>query len=295
MEDKRPTKSGCCFRFENTTILRLTGGDRQKWLHNFCTADIKALEQGQGCEAFILNVKGKTIAHAIILMSKFDLTVIVIGKPEIGLADHFNKYIISEDVQIEDIGLQQELWYASGPKLNSMFEKSIPVGQLYSHALVRDRSIAVATKICGRRDWLLLVNKTEDLAQWYGGVGTLNENQFHQLRFESRFPITGVDVTLDHLPQEFCRDENAISFEKGCYLGQETVARIDAIGHVNYFLVGLRFEKEVESAGIDIKRDDKVVGNVTSSAGSRGLGFIRRIYAKSGEVFETESGQVTLA
>lgn len=294
MESNKPTESGHCYQFQTTTLLRLTGADRQKWLHNFCTADIKAMEPGQGCEAFILNVKGKTIAHVVVLMSKFDLTIIVIGEPEIKLTDHFDKYIISEDVHYEDIGENHRLWYGVGDKLNLMFEKSLKDAPLYKHALVRDRSVAVATKISGKRDWLLLVTVTEDLTQWYGGVNALDDDGFDALRFKGRWPITGKDVTLERLPQEFCRDETAISFEKGCYLGQETVARIDAIGHVNYFVVQVKFSQDVKSQGFELVREEKAVGWVTSLAGSGGLGFVRRAHAKSGESFDSDFGPVVV-
>ena len=294
MESNQPAESGQCYQFPVTTLLRLTGADRQKWLHNFCTADIKGLEPGQGCEAFILNVKGKTIAHAIILMSKFDLTLIVIGEPEINLVDHFNKYIISEDVQYEDIGDNHRLWYGNGNKLNLMFDKSLKDAPLFHHALVRDRSVAIRTRISGKPDWLLLVAVTEDLTQWYSGIAPIDDAGFDGLRFQGRWPITGKDVTLDRLPQEFCRDETAISFEKGCYLGQETVARIDAIGHVNYFVVQVKFAQDVQSQGFELMKGEKSVGWVTSLAGAGGLGFVRRAHAKSGESFDSDFGPVVV-
>ena len=293
-DHQRKTDTGVCFQIPTVTLLRLTGSDRQSWLHNFCTADIKALEPGQGCEAFILNVKGRTIAHAVIVMSKYDLTVVSIGEPDLNLADHCNKYIINEDVVVEDIGENHRLWYGFGKKLNSMFDRSFKDARLYSHALVRDRTVAITTKICGQEDWLLIVNKTEDLEKWYGGLEKLESNEFHTKRFFSRFPINGIDVTLDHLPQEFCRDKEAISFTKGCYLGQETVARIDAIGHVNYFFVNLQFESDVEAAGIKLVRDEKQVGNITSSVGKQALGFVRKVFAKQDEVFETETGKAKI-
>src|SRR5437764_9919773 len=63
-------------------------------------------------------------------------------------------------------------------------------------------------------------------------------------RLEAGFPLFGLDITDDNLPQEVARDAKAISFTKGCYLGQETVARIDALGHVNRLLVRLRVDGE---------------------------------------------------
>ena len=63
---------------------------------------------------------------------------------------------------------------------------------------------------------------------------------FETLRIEAGTPLFGVDFNDNNLPQEVGRDDRAISFTKGCYLGQETVARIDALGHVNQQLAGVR-------------------------------------------------------
>lgn len=285
---------GQCFRIPQQTLLRLTGGDRQKWLHNFCTADIKSLEPGQGCEAFVLNVKGKTMAHIIVLASKYDLIVLLVGQPETPLVEHFEKYIITEDVRIEDLSVNHELWYANGDRIDLMFQRSFPKWVAYGHGLVRDRVVAVSTSLRGKPDWLMLVERSENVPLWNGGMHEISQQQFDELRFVSRFPVTGSDVTTAHLPQEFCRDEQAISFTKGCYLGQETVARIDALGHVNYFFVQLEWGVESAEVGLELTRDDKAVGNVTSVAGVRGLGFVRRLMAKPGERFGSALGEVTV-
>jgi folate-binding protein YgfZ len=80
-------------------------------------------------------------------------------------------------------------------------------------------------------------------------------------------PRYGVDFTEENLPQEVGRDREAISFTKGCYLGQETVARIDALGHVNHRLVGVRFfGSEVPASGTELTRECRIVGSGTSAA-----------------------------
>ena len=68
------------------------------------------------------------------------------------------------------------------------------------------------------------------------------QEDLERARVESGYPLWGVDFDDSHLPQEIRRDELAISFTKGCYLGQETIARLDALGHVNRHLAGVRFE-----------------------------------------------------
>src|SRR4029453_1620592 len=76
------------------------------------------------------------------------------------------------------------------------------------------------------------------------GAALCGTDAVETARIEAGFPLFGRDITDDNLPQEVGRDAKAISFTKGCYLGQETVARIDALGHVNRSLVGLKFASE---------------------------------------------------
>jgi folate-binding protein YgfZ len=90
---------------------------------------------------------------------------------------------------------------------------------------------------------------------------------FETARIESGMPRYGVDFNEENLPQEVGRDREAISFTKGCYLGQETVARIDALGHVNQRLAGVRFfGSGVPSGGTELAREGRIVGSVTSAA-----------------------------
>jgi len=120
----------------------------------------------------------------------------------------------------------------------------------------------------------------------------MTEGEFDFQRISNRFPLTGVDVSVDHLPQEYGRDKEAISFTKGCYLGQETVARIDALGHVNYLFVQLELPSESLAEGAELTRDEKVVGSVSTVSGTSGLGFVRRLMAKTDERFQCAAGEV---
>jgi folate-binding protein YgfZ len=116
-------------------------------------------------------------------------------------------------------------------------------------------------------------------------------------RLEAGTPLFGQDITDDNLPQEIGRDALAISFTKGCYLGQETVARIDALGHVNRLLAGLKFSgTSVPAPGLALRSCDKVVGHITSAAWSPKLGaplalaLVRRAQAKLGTTLASDAG-----
>jgi folate-binding protein YgfZ len=119
---------------------------------------------------------------------------------------------------------------------------------------------------------------------------------FEALRIAAGTPVFGKDITEKNLPQEIGRDARAISFVKGCYLGQETVARIDAVGHVNQILKGLWFapQSACPAAGSPLEHDGKRVGVVTSAAvspqGDRplALGLVKTSHSRAGTVLRAE-------
>ena len=116
------------------------------------------------------------------------------------------------------------------------------------------------------------------------------------VRIEEGFPVMGIDITEKNLPQEVGRNEQAISFNKGCYLGQEVVARIDSRGAVHKILLGIRFQTaEVPSGhhvlvvGGDLTHDGQPAGQITSAAYSPrfratvALAYVRRQLHEAGQ------------
>ncbi len=122
------------------------------------------------------------------------------------------------------------------------------------------------------------------------GLDELDPESFDVLRIEAGTPVFGREVTEKNLPQEIGRDVQAINFVKGCYLGQETVARLDALGHVNQVLKGLLLSVQAAAPapGSILEADGKRVGFVTSSALSPGwnapiaLAMVRSSHARGG-------------
>ena len=130
------------------------------------------------------------------------------------------------------------------------------------------------------------------------GIVEVEQEIVELARIEAGFPSYGRDITIDNLPQEVARDRQAISFTKGCYLGQETVARIDALGHVNRQLVRLKFSDNdhVPPPGTELSYDEKVVGKVTSSCWSPASGvaialaYVGRRAIQADVMLQSESG-----
>jgi hypothetical protein len=115
------------------------------------------------------------------------------------------------------------------------------------------------------------------------GAVACGDESFEAARVEWGFPLFARDISDKNLPQEVARDPLAISFVKGCYLGQETVARIDALGHVNKTLVGIRFDGQaIPEPLAALEADGQSVGHVTSAvfsprmAAPLALGYVRR-------------------
>jgi folate-binding protein YgfZ len=117
-------------------------------------------------------------------------------------------------------------------------------------------------------------------------------------RLEASYPLFGLDITEENLPQEADRNKRAISFTKGCYLGQETVARIDALGHVNRLLVRLKLDSDrLPANGDSVLTGEQPVGHVTSAAWSPhfnaplAFAYVRRNYAKPGTKLTSSGSQ----
>jgi folate-binding protein YgfZ len=115
------------------------------------------------------------------------------------------------------------------------------------------------------------------------GAVAVADGAFQALRVESGWPLYDVDFNGSHLPQEIGREAVAVHFHKGCYLGQETIARIDALGHVNKRLATVRFaENRAVSPGCELTAKSQPVGHASSIAWSPqlksalGLAMVRR-------------------
>jgi len=263
--------------------ISVTGADRQTFLNNFCTNDVKRLVPGTSCEAFFCNVKGKIIGHGIVGCR--DDKLVIVGAPgqAVRLIEHLDRYVIREDVKLVDTTTTRAFAFAAGEPAG--FEPHINWNLIGGNGGVIFESGS---------------DNSAELPATSGGKlsSAVGENAFNAARLEAGFPLFGIDFDADNLPQEVGRDRQAISFTKGCYLGQETVARIDALGHVNQQIVGIRFYgADLPDSGTDLTLNGKPVGRVTSSTFSPQLGrplalaMIRREANTPGTRLQSPAGE----
>ncbi len=271
------------FDLSDRTQLELTGNDRAKFLHGFCTNDIKSLTPGQGCEAFVCNIQGKVLGHIFVFCTETSLWIDSVPGQEDALFAHLDRYLINEDVQIH--------------------RRSAEFGDLYVQHEHRPAALEEFARLTMRQvDWLgepgwLISCARQNIGTVAGGLadsenGLSDRSVWNALRIEAGFPLYGVDVTSDNLAQEVGRTERAISFHKGCYLGQEPIARIDALGHVNRELHRLALDGgEVPAPGTPLldPQNRAQVGVITSAAQSVtlpgkivALGYVRTKFSGPG-------------
>jgi len=252
---------GMADRSERAKFL-VRGSDAADFLQGQVSNDVEALAPGQGCYATILNTKGKLRTDLRILRGGtwFFLDGEAIGHAV--LRHMLETYSLGRDVQSEDLTATRALVSLLGPGARSVLDAEPPEEE---NAFVEgEQGLYVSTHlgvdVIGEPGLEL-------------GVPAVSDDVAECVRIESGRPRLGYDMDAETMPQEAGINERAVSFTKGCYVGQETVARLHYKGKPNRHLRGLRLSEPVER-GTDIMLGEKVVGRVGSSCVSPSLGPI---------------------
>jgi len=298
----RALKQGAgCVQLAGRTQISVTGGDRAKLLHSFCTANVNALFPGEGCEAFILNGKGKVLGFVYLFCQTDSILLETVPAQADKLIAHLDRYVIREDVRFQDqTETKTELLLAGSEAADCLCASGVAeLPQVYCGSL--ESRIDARDVFIRKVEWtspldFLISCRASDCqavctALAAAGATACDLSTFEVARIEFGTPLYGIDMSDENLPQELNRDQRAISFTKGCYLGQETVARLDAMGHVNKVFIGARFEQDAEiESGAEWQADGKSVGRVTSVClsprvdGVLALGYVRTTFATPGSV-----------
>ena len=279
-------------------ILKLTGSDRVSWLQGMVSNDVSKLTAGKGCYAAHLNAQGRIVGQMMIIASE-DALWLSVERSAIGnLAAAFDKLLIMEDVQVTDVSSELEIVSVIGPKASSVIEvwlgRPIALEGLYSHREFGGCRVVVSE--LGYDLWIPRegVGKVlGSLAQ--AGATLIDHSVWDVLRTECGLPVYGVDIDETTTFPEL--GERGISYEKGCYIGQEAVAKIKYLGHVNRRFVGFEIQtSQIPDMKSSIRKDGKDVGYVTTALFSYGLnrpialGFVSRAGYVPGSDVEVMSG-----
>ena len=291
--------------------LSITGPDRGNLLQNLTTQDVLHIPIGQGAEAFVTSPQGKTIGFLTVLVDAES----IVARADEGalefLTPHFQKYGLFDDARVEDLSPATFEIHLSGPRADEFVEKiaeSQPDKSEYSHVLTSIFGVSVRVvreSPDGLPGFALIgaleeqggfLSRFQDAIAEFGG-SPLTPERFEALRIEAGTPVFGKDVSPANLPQEIGRDERTLNFRKGCYLGQETVARLDSLGHVNKILKKGHVEgsSAVPPIGAAIETSGQVVGTIASSAFSERLdAAVFLAFVKTTASFETAEFSIAL-
>jgi folate-binding protein YgfZ len=275
--------------------IEVTGADRAAFLHNFCTNSVRDLPPGRGREAFVLDSKGHVLGHVLFFVTPHSIVLDTVAGQAHKLISHFERYVIREDVALRDRTADWSDLLIAGPQADDLLDSlalQVPVDSLaHSEATLGGNRLFIRRVDLVGRDSFLVACDSDAIGEILAALANAGAieagtDAFEAARIETGTPLFGQDITEKNLPQEVNRDAQAISLNKGCYLGQETVARIDALGHVNKVLSGVRFySNQTPPKGTELTADGGVVGTVTSATYSPRLQApLTLAYLRSGHV-----------
>lgn len=246
-------------------------------VNNLTTNDIAKLPTHGCCESFVTNVRGWVVAHGAV--AKTESGILLVGQHPVPaeICNHIDRYIIREDAEVRDLSQEQSIVLVRdagtlariGATTESTTDAPMATFQLGDLTVTR-MTFAMAGAgevwICEAKDVAAVEAKLPS-----SGIGCCSESEFELERIRAFWPATGREISEKSIPQELDRDARCISFTKGCYLGQETIARLDARGQLQKKLALLAFDAPVEPAvepavGEPVTNAEKEVGNITSIA-----------------------------
>jgi tRNA-modifying protein YgfZ len=284
--------------------LDVTGPDSLEYLQGQVTNDVESLSPGQGCYAAILNAKGHMLADARVLARGaeelwLDTEPVALER---ALAD-LRMYKIGRRVEVSDRTSERAIVSIVGPRAGGsvsaalgLEERALPAAE-HAHldASLDGDAVVVARTDLGF-DLLLAADAAARAIEALAGHGAtaVGPEAAEIVRVESGRPRYGLDMGEENLPAEAGIVERAVSFTKGCYVGQEPVARMHYKGRPNRHLRGLELSGQAQR-GDALRASGKQVGAVTSASvsparGPIALALVRREIAPGEEVEVGEGG-----
>jgi folate-binding protein YgfZ len=309
-EEYRAAMEGAvAFDRTHRASIRVTGRDRESFLQNMLTNDVRALPVFKGVLAAFLTSKGKLVSDMIAVKMEEAFLLECERERVEPLRKALDRYVISEDVVLEGRAERDASFSVEGPAAAAILARLTgheleALEHLQTEVVQIDDVSALVTahrrEPTPRYDVRADASRAAGILEKVLDEGALlgGELVAECRRIEAGRPRFGVDVDETHIPQE-AGLEDALSFSKGCYIGQEVVVRLAHRGHVNRKLVGLRVEGDAgarPAPGAKVLAKDADVGAVTSSTMSPSFGcplalaYLKRDFFASGTRVALEGG-----
>lgn len=250
-------ESAALFDLSDRAKIEVSGPDARTFLHNLSTNDINSLPVGDTREAFLTTMKARVLAHVWITNLKSDVFLIDFARGQSDkIFKHLDRHIISEQVDLADRTAEMAFLRIFGPKAAS-FVESAGLTPLRRHRLLAivgcDLNVLSKDREATRQKLL------------EAGATPGEEATYNMLRIEAGLPEYGIDINEDRLAMEVNRPD-AISYNKGCYLGQETIVMARDRGQMNRKMMGLLLPNpDPIPEKTKLFRGNDEVGQITSS------------------------------
>jgi folate-binding protein YgfZ len=290
------------------TLVRASGPDRASFLQGMLTCDVATLAPGRLAQGLLLTIQGRVTADVRVLATADVLLLDVDVRARVAMLEALEKLLVADDVELGDPSPAHTAIGVEGPAaaavLAALGLEAVPPGE---HAETRVAGVVAraldASEVRGPGR-VLHVAADGAAAVWdalvAAGAEPCGMQAVEARRIEVGVPRIGVDMDGSTLAIEL-PVEDLISATKGCYLGQEVVARGTARGQVQRRLVGVRFDGGVPARGASLRHAGKDVGRVTSVARARaadepiGLALVRREHWAPGSELEIDAGRACVA
>ena len=252
--------SAAWFDISDRTRLRLRGEDRIRLLHALATSPIEGLEAGQQTETFLLTPQGRIVARCRVYVDADSLLLESEAGSRQRLLDYLDQYIIMDDVTVED-----ETDSTAAIAVEGLAPPADAFGKTYPSALT------------GLPGYWIEVPKADAnelrarLAS--AGISQAEPADWETVRVENRVPVHGKDYGETNIPHE-TQLLNLVSFNKGCYVGQEIVERVQSQGQVNRLLTPIEIEAGEIPESAEVRLGERVVGELTSAVVSPQTGKV---------------------
>lgn len=270
-------------------VIELSGADRLRFIHNQSTNAFLQRQPGEGCDTVFVTSTARTIDLVTALVTEEALLLITSPGQDQRLMDWMDRYIFPADkVNLKNLTGAMAVFSLVGSGSKALLGKcgiSLEAGAVYGqHHRVElsDGAVRVARGSgLALEGYTLLVQAEQADTLWTAltaaGAVPAGETVWHQLRIREGRPLPGAELTEDYNPLEAGLWQT-ISFDKGCYIGQETIARLNTYQGVKQQLWGIQLSEVVEP-GTPITVGDDKVGTLTSvldtADGPVGLGYVR--------------------
>ena len=301
-------------------VIRVSGSEATQFLNGLVTNEVKALQDGQGMRAAFLTGHGKVRALCRILKRRDDYLIINDPQTHEKIFKYIFPFSYAGDFHVEDVSNQFRTLTVQGPQAASVFKEISfePLPSLaenhWADTLIGGHSaLVIRATHTGETGFDVLVPEAGLTDVWdfillkgaFHGLAPIGLEALNSLRIEAGIPVYGVDVDESHMMLELGM-QDAVSFTKGCYTGQEAVAMATYRGHISKRLSGLLVEgDQIPAVGSRVVKDGKEIGLVTSAIRSVSLNavialsFIKYGYFDAGnpvqihDVGNSFSGRVT--